>query len=366
MVRILHLADVHLDAPFAWAEPEVARRCRSAIREALRTAVRTAAEGGYDAVTIAGDLYEHDWFTADTGAFLRALFGEVHPLPVLIAPGNHDWFGPESLYRQVKWSPNVRVFRERRFERVEILDGMSVWGAAHLAPAHTPNLLDGTRVDGGGTHLALFHGSEQGGFVFQEEGKVPHAPFKERDVAEAGFHFALVGHHHRPRVGDVHAYPGNPCPLSFGEGHVHGALAVSVTDDDVLVEPVALGAEPWHDVVVDVSGATSSTEVRDRVAAALAGLRGIARVTVVGQLAPAVELTPADLRGIEHELDAYVPRIGRISFDYDIEALRAEPTVRGQFVRDVLDAPDLDEVQRRRVLLTGLRALDGRSDLEVV
>jgi hypothetical protein len=38
--------------------------------------------------------------------------------------------------------------------------------------------------------------------------------------------------------------------------------------------------------------------------------------------------------------------------------------VRGQFVRDALtEIPD--EEQRRKVVLTGLRALEGRADLEV-
>jgi hypothetical protein len=34
-------------------------------------------------------------------------------------------------------------------------------------------------------------------------------------------------------------------------------------------------------------------------------------------------------------------------------------------VRDVVDAPGLGDAERRRVLVTGLRALDGRDDLEV-
>jgi DNA repair protein SbcD/Mre11 len=60
-----------------------------------------------------------------------------------------------------------------------------------------------------------------------------------------------------------------------------------------------------------------------------------------------------------------VPRMGRLTVAYDFDALVAEPTVRGQFAKDVL-ASDLDEDTKRRVLVTGLRALDGRSaDLEV-
>lgn len=365
-MKILHLADVHLDTPFAWAGPEVGRVCRHRIRETLQRAAERAAEGGFDALTIAGDLYEHDRFGADTGAFLRTLFADLAPLPVLIAPGNHDWFGPESLYRQVEWSPNVRVFEQGVFERVELADGLCLWGAAHRAPAHTPNLLEGFRVEGAGTHLALFHGSERGGFAFEEEGKQLHAPFDEREVPEAGFAFALVGHYHRPRVGRWHAYPGNPCPLGFGEGDGHGALAVDVSDAGVTATRVPLGAPVWHDVAVDVTGCTSVTGVRERVAAALDGLRGLARVTVSGELPPEVELSRADLEGLDHGLDAYVPRLGRLTAAYDLEALAAEETVRGRFVRDVLAAGDLDDDLRRRVLVTGLRAFDGRSDLEVV
>ena len=50
---------------------------------------------------------------------------------------------------------------------------------------------------------------------------------------------------------------------------------------------------------------------------------------------------------------------------YDMESIRQEPTVRGQFVRDVLDS-DLAEDEKHRVVVTGLRALDGRTDLEAL
>jgi hypothetical protein len=50
---------------------------------------------------------------------------------------------------------------------------------------------------------------------------------------------------------------------------------------------------------------------------------------------------------------------------YDFDAIGDEKTVRGQFVRDVT-AASMDEDERYRVLVTGLRALAGRDDLEVI
>src|SRR5262249_41884187 len=89
-VRLGLVADVHLDQAFAWAGPDVGRRLRQAIRDALRNAVRAAAEDGVDAFCVAGDLFEDDRYAPDTPEFLRGLFADLAPTPVLLAPGNHD------------------------------------------------------------------------------------------------------------------------------------------------------------------------------------------------------------------------------------------------------------------------------------
>jgi DNA repair protein SbcD/Mre11 len=96
-MKLLHFADLHLDAPFRWAPPDVARSRRLALRETLTRICRLAAEVGADALCCGGDLYEQDRFTPDTAQFLGSSFAELAPMRVYIAPGNHDWFGPESL-----------------------------------------------------------------------------------------------------------------------------------------------------------------------------------------------------------------------------------------------------------------------------
>jgi hypothetical protein len=114
-----------------------------------------------------------------------------------------------------------------------------------------------------------------------------------------------------------------------------------------------------HDVVVDLTGAARTEDVRARVTAAVADLGGIARVTLAGALAPAVDLS--GLTGLGPHLDGIVLHEGALSVGHDLEALAQERTVRGQFVRDVRADAALDEDTRRRVLLTGLRVLDGRA-----
>jgi len=366
-VRLLHFADLHLDAAFAWlGSSRAARARREALRHTLARIVSLAQAEHVDAVLCAGDLYEHDRISPDTTAFLRGAFAALHPIRVFIAPGNHDWYAADSAYRQVAWTDNVHIFSEPRLVPVALADGVTLWGAAHVRPAGTPGFLDGFSVDRAGTHLALFHGSERSTLRDQGDGKIPHAPFASDDVRHAGIDHAFVGHYHVARLAAHHTYPGNPDPLAFGETGTRGAILARVRPDGgVEREHRTVATSAVHDVDVDLTGCTSRSEVCDRVGAALAGRQGVARVNLCGEVAPDVDFVRADLDSATRALDAFVVRSARVRVAYDFDAIGAEPTVRGQFVRDVSSA-GLDPERRRRVLVTGLRALEGRMDLEVL
>ena len=118
-MRLVVFADLHLDTAFAWAKPEVARKRRQALRDTLHRILALAEEVSADAILCAGDLYEQARFTPDTRQFLLSRFGATER-PVLIAPGNHDWYGPRSLYAQVDWPPNVHIFEADRMSPVEL------------------------------------------------------------------------------------------------------------------------------------------------------------------------------------------------------------------------------------------------------
>jgi DNA repair protein SbcD/Mre11 len=367
-VKIVHFSDLHLDSQFAWAgaSGEVARRRRQALRETLLRIVTLTRDVDADALFCGGDLYEHDRFTRDTEEFLRTTFADLHPLPVYLAPGNHDWFGPQSLYARVEWSPNVHVFAESSLQPVELDDGLTLWGAAHRAPANTGNFLEGFRVQGGGVHLALFHGAERAWFADQGAGKAPHAPFDAWQIEEAGLHHAFLGHYHRPKDAERHTYPGNPDPLEFGEDGNRGAIVATIeANGQVTRERRRIAVTTVHDLQLDVTGCGTQQQIRDRLGGLVAGSRGLARVTVCGELDPVVDIRESDLRAALGDFVAAQIRRGELHAGYDIDTIRQEHTVRGQFVNDVL-AADLSAEARRRVLIGGLRALDGRADLEVI
>jgi|ERR1017187_4054134 DNA repair exonuclease SbcCD nuclease subunit len=362
-MRLLLFSDLHLDAPFKWAGPVLARKRRQSLRDALRQIASVAAEVRVDALVCGGDLYEQECYSPDTGELLRRTFAELSPIPVYIAPGNHDWFGPASLYRRFPWTPNVHIFERDHLTPVTLADGLTLWGASHRAPANTDGFLEGFFVDRGGVHLALFHGSERHLLVFQESGKAPHAPFDAADLERSGIHHAFLGHYHNPRDEARYTYPGNPEPLSFGETGERGVVIATINEDGSVVrEHRRVATTEISELDVSVTGCSSEQDVRDRVAAARRAAPGLLRVTLQGELGPDVDVRPQDL---SDPTSGLIVRAGSIRVAYDLEVIKQEQTVRGQFVRDVLDSSDLSKEERQRVIVIGLRALEGRSDFEV-
>ncbi len=366
-MKVVHFSDLHLDSPFVWAGAtgDAARQRRQALRETLLRITALARDENADALFCGGDLYEQDYFSPDTANFLRHTFADLDPMPVYIAPGNHDWFGPQSLYAQVDWSKNVHVFREARLCKVDLNDGLWLWGAAHLGPANTGNFLDGFKVEPSGIHIALFHGAESSWLNEQGGGKQPHAPFDARDIETAGLAHAFLGHYHRPRDAQFYTYPGNPDPLAFGEDGQRGAVVATISTEGLIArERRSVAVTLVHDLELDVTGLSDQQQILERLEAETSSLSGFARITVKGEIASTIDIREGDLRSRLSGYGGVQIVFGDIRPSYDLESIRQEPTVRGQFVQDVLDS-DLSDNDKRRVIVTGLRALDGRNDLGV-
>jgi DNA repair exonuclease SbcCD nuclease subunit len=364
-MRLVGFSDLHLDSPFAWAPAEIGRSRRQVLRTALSEVAGLARELDADALLCAGDLYEQERWTPDTANFVRRTFADLAPIPVFVAPGNHDWMGPASLYATTEWTDNVHIFAEPHLTAVPLGDVL-LWGAAHVEPAGTPGFLEGFEVAGPGIHIGLFHGSERSGLAAQGGDKQLHAPFTTDELATSGLAHALVGHYHRPSTTRLHTYAGAAAPLAFGEGG--GGAVVLDVDASGSVDATChrLHTSDLHDFEVDVTGAGDSDEVLGRVLAVTSTVQGVGRVTLVGELDPDVGLSVGAVGDARGGLEHLVVRAGGLRHAYDIDSLKRESSVQGRFVQAVMATDFCDDDERHRVLATGLRALDGRADLEVV
>ena len=186
-VRIVHTADIHLDSTFAQARvgSDLGQRLRSATREAFKRVLALVKSEQAHALIIAGDLYDHEYVTPDTGAFLVEAFAALGDKPVIIAPGNHDPYLPDSLYARLDWPPNVHIFKSGVPETVLIEEaGLVVHGFGHRDFEHKGRLVEGFRPpsgDEGLVHVAAAHGAD---ISRVPPGKETCAPFQPADLLQ--------------------------------------------------------------------------------------------------------------------------------------------------------------------------------------
>jgi DNA repair exonuclease SbcCD nuclease subunit len=122
-VRLLHSADLHLDAPLramAMADPELRDLVENASRAALDRLVAQCREGGARVLLLAGDVFDGAVQSIQTAAFFvgRMRMLEAVGVAVYVIRGNHDHENRTGW--KVALPPNVHEF--------------SAAGGSHLAP----------------------------------------------------------------------------------------------------------------------------------------------------------------------------------------------------------------------------------------
>ncbi len=374
-LKILHFADLHLEKAFGdtgIVSSKVGRQRRIALRDVLRGIVDKAQELQVDYLTVGGDLYEHDRATTDTGAFLQAQFERLDPIRVIIAPGNHDPDTVDSLYRRVAWSPNVTVIHDAKVTRAVCDPGVNIYGAAHTTPSVTDNLVRGLRLDTDAPNVLLLHASV--GEQKQTYRALP-CPLSPRDIRQAGFSLALLGHYHKSRIPDIPnsmtidgvpvIYPGTPEPLGFDDAGPRYAVLVTIDDTEIHFEKVQTNRTCFTTGSIDVSEFESRRDIASAIHrwARATKAKCYVRLDLVGDLSATA---PIDVEWLYHRCaddfayllirDQTRPRLG-ISPD--------EPTVRGRFVKRMQRriqgaASEQERAELERALLYGLDALEGR------
>ena len=201
-MRLLHIADVHLDTPFTSRSEAMRQRLRRATLEALDRCVTTALAEEGDALLIAGDLFDGAYLSFETERFLLAQMGRLaeEDIQVVYATGNHDP-GEGTRAGHLDWPGTVTAIRDGSPVVVPIAGSAGdtvgyVTGAGHATAREPGDLSAALRPvpDTGLPQAALLHTQVSSAGA----GGVHHAyaPSSLPNLRAAGFHYWALGHVH--------------------------------------------------------------------------------------------------------------------------------------------------------------------------
>ncbi len=360
MLHILHAADLHLDAPFAALDPGQAAQRRSEQRLLLDKLADLAAERKADLVLLSGDLLDSEQTYRETAQALAAALGRIDA-PVVIAPGNHDYYSPSSLYAASFWPDNVHIFRS---EAVEVLDlpQVTVYGSAFTSPFRAASPLSGFHAPSSGKPAVM---------VLHSDVDSPgsrYCPITRQEIAQSGLTYLALGHIHGcsglRREGDTcWAYPGCTEGRGFDELGPKGALWITIGEDNsVTAEFLPLCERRYEILTCDLTGKDPAAAIAETLRSG--SPKDVCRLILTGE-AETPDL--AALTALAGPCRMAVTLLDHTRVPRDLWARESEDTLTGLFLREMrrrLDAAadDTERAALDRAVRFGLAALEHGED----
>jgi DNA repair exonuclease SbcCD nuclease subunit len=363
MLKILHTADIQLDAPFHFLGGK-GQRHRQQLRETFRYIVDMAAQGGFDLLLIAGDLFNDNRPHQDTIDFVASQLDRLD-IPVCILPGNHDCYDGTSVYRKVRFSANVVIFTEQptvqEFAELEV----AVYGNAILSrQSRLSPLRDMARTGTMRWHVALAHGN-----LVRPDIADPPRPIRPEEISVSGMDYVAMGDWHAfadYSQGGVKAfYSGAPEPTALDQKGAGYVACIEIDENGVRVRPERVGTISTDEMSVDLSGKSVPQIMKEIQARADPNLMLKVTLSGLGELGAVLdtekleqELAP-DFYHIECS-DQSHPQLAAISPDDFPEELVVGKFVRLMQARIEDAADDTQRRQAEQALQVGVALLQGR------
>lgn len=370
----IHTADLHIDSPLSGLglkDKSVAQRFADAGRRAVEALVRETIESKAAFLLISGDVFDGDWRDVTTGLFFVRAMSELHRagIPAFIVKGNHD--AENVMSRDLPYPETVRVFPSDRAASMTIDPHRVILHGRSFPKRLTENFVATYPVRREGwLNIGLLHTSLDG-----RRGHEGYAPCTIEDLKRFGYDYWALGHVHAAEIVSRDpwiVYPGNLQGRNIRETGAKGAMRVVVDDGRIEeVTPISLDSARWAHSVIDVSGASSETDVMERISIDLANLhtqgesRPLAvRVTLSGatslhnQMVARREILQDEVRALGFRVadDCWIEQLkvrtapaqrlaARPSDDLDIEALLAQAADDPEFAADL--AKLIDDLKTR-------------------
>jgi DNA repair exonuclease SbcCD nuclease subunit len=374
-VTFLHIADLHLDAPFSsLSDVDKASIRRNELENSFKGIVEKVQTDNVDLLIISGDFFEESSIKGSTVLSVKNLFSELYKTEIIIGPGNHDPLRENSYYKAIEWGSNVHILEDS--QQVLYLEKYNAciynMGVKGDVKKDYSIILD-KDILSDRFNILLFHGTVD--MPFEEEN---YNAITSQEIFSLGMDYVALGHMHcytRFQNGKtLMINPGSPEPLGFDEegdhGFVQGRLILS--DDNqksVETEFTTTAVRHYNNIEVSIDKCSSDEETITRIFENIKfSPADLYSITLTGFIPK--EYTP----GIKNILLAFQKKCffmrikNQTSVQFDYEQYLEDPGIRGEFVRRIMDMQENEADEHRletlyMALQYGLQALEnGRVD----
>lgn len=351
-VRILHCADFHLDSVFSYLPVEAQMQRRAELLETFTKCMYNAVHNSAEIVVISGDLFDSHFVSRDTCEQVRKVFERIKDKKVYISAGNHDFLSSSSPLVTMDFPKNVHVF-SGEMECIEERE-YDIYGISFTEPYTNGSLLENIIVKNPDKiNILVMHGD----FASDEYNLI-----SKEMLAKSGFDYVALGHSHsfqEINAGNCCAvFSGIPEGRGFDETGEKGLVFAWVKKNGTAVEFIRMNKRTLHVCEVSAENADFPMEIVERIKNVVSDKNDLYKIVLTGETNLKI-----NVQNLADEIDCFYIKIyDRTQPKTDYDSLSAEISLKGHFVKNVLDEIENggDEEFLMSVLKKGIDVLDGR------
>lgn len=353
-MKFIHIADMHFDKPFTILEKNgLTEKRRLEQRNSFNKMIEYIKENQIDYLFISGDLYEHEYIRKSTIEYINNCFKQIENTLIFIAPGNHDPYVNNSYYNKFSWNENVKIFTD--LEKVE-KENINIYGYGFTnffsKEVELPTNLDKEKVN-----ILLMHADVNGST--KEYGE--YNPILDTTLKNSEFDYVALGHIHKKNTQNLKAiYPGSMIAGGFDELDKHGMIEgeINPKSKEINIKFIPLDEKEFVREDIDISEIFSKEELIEKINSLSKEEEKYYEYILVGNKNIEIDVNEI-LKYIEDKNVIKIKDTSKIQ--YDLEKISKETTLKGIFVKELLDKIDEDrsnEEEIYRIIEIGLNQFE--------
>lgn len=370
-ITVLHCSDIHLGADIPFLKNNDIKTRRAEIMTTFRRITEICKEKAVDLLIIAGDLFENHGIDISVVNSVKRCLADIPDTIVAICGGNHDYLSVDCPYADDDWSDNVYIFGGE-LQYVEFPNmKLRLWGASFTRTYVDTPLLDNVRVPFDSyTNILVMHGE-----LITEENQVSrYNPITLEQLGNSKMDYVALGHIHKTtpveKVKDTYyAYSGCPDGHDFDEQGQKGVYLGTISKGSCNLEFLPLSKRLLTEITLDITGSYSDQQLIGLITEHLEHTYGenyhnnLYRIILKGWTKEDYQPNCQQVQSALSEILFYVKLINHSLPNIDLELLSKEVSLRGVFVKNMLEKIDqcydtFEKTNLKKALYIGLNAFE--------
>jgi DNA repair exonuclease SbcCD nuclease subunit len=346
-------------------DKEKASERKTELLHTFQRMIQYASENGVEAVIIAGDLFD----TKVVSAVARNTVYQAvinHPeMTFYYLKGNHD---ADSFLDHLEEIPdNLKLFDTvwKSYTANEKTAGNICITGVELNADNSGTVYHTLTLDTDKFNIVVLHGQESNSAAKDHTEEISLKELKNK-----GIDYLALGHIHSYKketldARGVYCYPGCMEGRGFDECGEHGFVLLDIDEQKhtMKTEFIPIAYRNLYTVPVDISGCANTSEIAQRIHRVLEKEDIFAKHLLKIVLEGCVDVEcekDTQLLAKQFENDYYFLKIydeSRLKVDYSI--FMQDESLKGEFIRTVMNQSDLSEEEKAVIVRYGMQALAG-------